>query len=89
MHIRIIKHRSLLLYAWIEFLTIPCLIYLAYAAMEGLVLLDSKQLTLLELLLQTLNCIHCALICRMELLMKGSFRYFKALIVMASRVSSA
>ena len=34
LHNEIQKHRSLLLYAWIEFLAVPCLIDLAYAAME-------------------------------------------------------
>ena len=55
--------------------------YIYFMTNQNNNVLYAKEITLLELFFQALNCLHCTLICRTEFLMKGGIRYFKILII--------
>ena len=64
------EHGGLLLYCWIEFLTVESLIYLSDAALETIVLLICKQVVAAELFTKLFKNLHCSFISGMELLFR-------------------
>lgn len=78
---KIQEHGCFLLYGRIKILTSECLIYLAYATLETVVLLVCEESASAKFLSQFRKDVHCTFVCSVKLLLCGTFWYAQPLVI--------